>query len=240
MHADAASVWGGGFSDYTLSPQLDGDALVWQPVIAESLDKAVLAAIDSPFDTEGGLRALSGNLGRAMIKVSAVAVDQRRVSAPAIVIDSQHKLKALLDAGKLDRDCVVVVRFQGPRANGMPELHKLTPLLGLQQDKGYRVALVTDGRMSGASGKVPAAIHVCPEAAEGGPLSKVRDGDVITLDAVAGRLHCEVSAQEWEIRPQAAFDDDCAGGVGRELFAIYRRVVSRADQGASALFDYDR
>lgn len=238
MHADAASVWGGGISDYTLSPQLDGDALAWQPAIAESLDTAVLASIDRPFDAEGGLRALSGNLGRAIIKVSAVAADQRKISAPAIVIDSQHKLKALLDAGALDRDCVVVVRFQGPRANGMPELHKLTPLLGIQQDKGYRVALVTDGRMSGASGKVPAAIHVCPEAAEGGPLSKVQDGDVITLDAGTGRLHCEVSPEVWASRPKAVFDDNSADGVGRELFAIYRRVVSRADQGASALFDY--
>jgi len=189
-----------------------------------------------PFSPSGGLRLLSGNLGRAVIKVSAVPDDRHVVEAPAMVFDSQQALLAAFAAGQLERDVVAVVRFQGPQANGMPELHKLTPPLAVLQGRGFKVALVTDGRMSGASGKVPAAIHVSPEALAGGPLAKVRSGDVIRLDADAGTLEARVDAQTWAEREPATIDpiqaDDNAHGLGRELFAGFRRNVNSAEQGA--------
>jgi phosphogluconate dehydratase len=190
----------------------------------------------TPFAATGGLRVLTGNLGRSVIKVSAVPDDRHVVEAPAVVFDSQEELHAAFAAGGLERDFVAVVRFQGPRANGMPELHKLTPPLSVLQGKGYRVALVTDGRMSGASGKVPAAIHVTPEALSGGPLGKVRPGDVIRLDAVAGTLDALVDDATWRLRKTAALSgrqaDGNAQGMGRELFGGMRRNVLTAEEGA--------
>ena len=189
-----------------------------------------------PFSATGGLRLLQGNLGRAVIKVSAVPEDRWVIQAPARVFDDQGSVQAAFERGELDRDTVVVVRFQGPRSNGMPELHQLTPPLAVLQGRGHRVALVTDGRMSGASGKVPAAIHVCPESVSGGPLARVRDGDVIRLDAVAGTLDVVVDAATWLARepdqPSAAQCDDVAHGLGRELFGGMRRLVSSAEDGA--------
>lgn len=237
MHADAASVWGGCMADYTAEPKLEGDELSWQHGVSESLDDKVLTSVHRPFDDEGGLRLLQGNLGRGVIKISAVAEEHRVVEAPAVVLDSQHQLADKFAAGELDRDCVVVVRFQGPRANGMPELHKLTPLLSSVQDKGFKVALVTDGRMSGASGKVPAAIHVSPEVADGGPLGKVRDGDILRLDANEGLLQCLVDESEFSQRTVASNSINSDRGVGRELFASFRRIVSSAEQGGTVLFD---
>ncbi|MFK7830428.1 MAG: phosphogluconate dehydratase [Congregibacter sp.] len=236
MHADARTVWGKDFSDYTQEPYLDGEKLAWRNAAQSSLDEAVIASIDKPFSSEGGLRLLSGNLGRSVIKTSAVKLEHRVVMAAAIVIDSQQELVEKFEAGELERDCIVVVRFQGPRANGMPELHKLTPLLGTLQDKGFAVALVTDGRMSGASGKVPAAIHVTPEAAMGGALARLRDGDMLSLDAVAGTLQCDVPEAEFLARELALPPGDSEEGVGRELFSVFRRVVTTPEAGASVIF----
>ena len=237
MHSDARTVWGRDMGDYVMEPRLDGDRLSWGDGARQSLDRDVLTAVAAPFDSEGGLRLLQGNLGRGVIKVSAVAPEHRVVEGPAVVLASQHSIKDKFEAGELDRDCVVVVRFQGPRANGMPELHKLTPLLSSLQDRGFKVALVTDGRMSGASGKVPAAIHLSPEAAAGGLLGKVKDGDWIRLDADAGVLEVDVSADELAARPAAAAEEQSDHGVGRELFGCFRRLVSSAEEGATVLFE---
>ena len=196
----------------------------------------MLTNVEQPFDPEGGLRLLQGNLGRGVIKVSAVAADHRAVCAPAVVVDDQDQLKAKFDAGELDRDCVVVVRFQGPSANGMPELHKLTPILGSLQDRGFAVALVTDGRMSGASGKIPAAIHVSPEAAAGGPLAYLEDGDVVALDAGSGRLECRIEPAIWSSRQLQSATMNSSSGIGREYFAVFRQAVTGAVEGASVLF----
>jgi phosphogluconate dehydratase len=189
-----------------------------------------------PFSASGGLKLLEGNLGRSVIKISAVPDDRHVIEAPARVFDSQEAMQAAFAAGELERDVIVVVRFQGPRANGMPELHKLTPPLGVLQGKGFRVALVTDGRMSGASGKVPAAIHVSPEALAGGPLGLVRDGDLIRLDAEAGTLQALVDAVEWSRRqqaqPSAEWIETYAHDLGRDLFAGMRRNVLTAEEGA--------
>jgi phosphogluconate dehydratase len=236
MHAGAGTVWGRDFSDYAQEPRLVDGALAWHPAVEASLDEEVLRPVSRPFDAEGGLKLLNGNLGRGMIKVSAVKAAHRRVRAPAVVVDSQHALAEKFDAGELDRDCVVVVRFQGPRANGMPELHKLTPLLGVLQDRGHAVALVTDGRMSGASGKVPAAIHVSPEAHLDGPISRVRDGDVITVDAEQGLLELELDAGSLDARAPATGNGNSDSGVGRELFGLFRNAVSTPEEGACVLF----
>ena len=189
-----------------------------------------------PFSTTGGLKLLEGNIGRAVIKVSAVPEDRHVIEAPALVFDSQEALLAAFKAGQLERDFIAVVRFQGPRANGMPELHKLTPPLGVLQDKGFKVALVTDGRMSGASGKVPAAIHVSPEALAGGPIAKVADGDMVRLDAVAGTLDVLISDDDWAARSTATMTPQAvaihAHDLGRELFGGMRKNVSSAEQGA--------
>jgi phosphogluconate dehydratase len=194
----------------------------------------VVRKASTPFSADGGLRLLTGNLGRAVIKVSAVKPQYRVVEAPAIVFDSQEAFMHAFHEGKLDRDFVAVVRFQGPRANGMPELHALTPALGGLQDAGRKVALVTDGRMSGASGKVPAAIHVSPEALADGPIARIRDGDLIRLDAETGVLQALVAEQEWNRRPAAPADlSSNQSGMGRELFAMFRLAVGSAEQGGA-------
>jgi phosphogluconate dehydratase len=235
MHADVLTVRTGGVREFTRIPSGSATGLQWQAA-GESGDETVLRPAQRPFSASGGLKLLTGRLGRAVIKVSAVPEDRHVVQAPARVFDSQDDLHAAFSAGELDRDVVCVVRWQGPQANGMPELHKLTPPLAVLQSKGFRVALVTDGRMSGASGKVPSAIHVSPEAAAGGPLARVRDGDLIRLDAVAGTLEVLLPTQEWEARevlamPQGLRDDNGLG-MGRELFAGMRRSALAAEQGA--------
>jgi phosphogluconate dehydratase len=235
LHEDVTTVWGIGLGAYTEVPTLgEAGSIVWRDGVETSRDESVLRPSARPFSPEGGLRVLDGNLGRAVIKVSAVKPERHVVEAPAVVFGSQEELHAAFRAGDLDRDFVAVIRFQGPRANGMPELHKLTPVLGVLQDRGYRVALVTDGRMSGASGKVPAAIHVTPEAAGGGPLARVRDGDVIRLDAAAGTL--SVLASDFATRtPDVADLAANQHGVGREMFALFRNNAMPADMGAGVL-----
>jgi phosphogluconate dehydratase len=236
MHGDAKTAWGDTFADFTQESFLDGDKVVWRESPEVPLDLEVLTTLDKPFSPEGGLRLLAGNMGRGVIKVSAVAPEHRIVEAPAVVIDDQDKLAGLFQSGELNRDCVVVVRYQGPKALGMPELHKLTPMLGILQDKGFKVALVTDGRMSGASGKVPAAIHLVPEAAKGGILSKIVDGDIIRIDAVTGDLLFMGDMQALEAREAAPQPDAGQRGCGREFFAVNRDNISNAEQGASYLF----
>ncbi|MEQ1805575.1 MAG: phosphogluconate dehydratase, partial [Burkholderiaceae bacterium] len=236
MHADVASVSAGGLREFTKLPQAGAERLRWSDLPPQSGDATVLRRATDPFSAEGGLKLLRGNLGRAVIKISAVPDDRHIVEAPAIVFNAQEELQAAFKAGQLQRDFVAVVRFQGPRANGMPELHKLTPPLAVLQGQGFKVALVTDGRMSGASGKVPAAIHVSPEALVGGMLAKVRDGDVIRLDAVAGTLDALVDPAVWAARDTAAIPDTQlranGRGLGRDLFAGMRRHVSSAEEGA--------
>jgi len=235
-HGDVLTVAGEGLRRYQQEPFLQDGGLVWREGTAVSLDRDILRPASDPFQSEGGLRLLAGPLGRAVIKTSAVKPEHRVVEAPAIVFDDQEQLLAAHKRGELDRDFIAVVRFQGPRANGMPELHALTPALGVQQDKGYKVALVTDGRMSGASGKVPAAIHLTPEAADGGPLARVREGDVIRVDAHAGRLEIKVDVNELMSRP-AAVAPPAGFGYGREMFGWMRRAVGPADAGACTLFE---
>jgi phosphogluconate dehydratase len=240
MHPDANTAWGKNFADFTKEPTLTDDGnLEWNESPQTPLDTEVLTTVDKPFSNEGGLRLLEGNLGRGVIKVSAVAKENQIVEAPAVVIDSQDDLEPLFKAGKLEKDCVVVVRYQGPKALGMPELHKLTPFLGTLQDKGFSVALVTDGRMSGASGKVPAAIHLVPEALEGGLLAKVQDGDIIRLNAETGELAFVGDLAELEQRAPAAQPSAGERGCGREIFAINRSNISNAEQGASFLYPED-
>jgi phosphogluconate dehydratase len=235
LHDDVGTVAGGGLEAYASEPGLDGDGgLVWRPAAARSGDESVLRGVDNPFAPTGGLAVLAGRLGRAVIKTSAVAKARHVIAAPARIFDSQEAVQAAFKAGELNHDMVAVVRFQGPKANGMPELHKLVPPLSVLQDRGFKIALVTDGRLSGASGKVPAALHVTPEAAEGGPIGRLRDGDMVTIDAVAGTLSVAVDDEEWAARVPATADlSGNAVGVGRELFAAFRQVVSRADAGAS-------
>jgi phosphogluconate dehydratase len=235
-HDDVLTVAGRGLRRYQQEPFLDDGRLVWREGTAVSLDRDILRPVDDPFQAEGGLRLLAGPLGRAVIKTSAVKAQHLVVEAPAVVFEDQDDLLAAYKRGELNRDFVAVVRFQGPKANGMPELHSLTPPLGVLLDKGYRVALVTDGRMSGASGKVPAAIHVTPEAADGGPLAYVRDGDIIRLDAEAGTLQIKVSENELMSRTPAA-GRPSAPGYGRELFGWMRRAAGPADAGACSLFE---
>ncbi len=218
---------------YCEEPYLEGDELRWRPAPAESRNDTILRKQDRPFSPNGGLRLLTGKLGRAMIKISAVAPEHRVVEAPAIVFDSQDAVLEAFYAGQLRRDFVAVVRYQGPRANGMPELHKLTPALGVLQGEGFKVALVTDGRMSGASGKVPAAIHVTPECLAGGALAKVRTGDVILVDAEQGILDVHLSEEELGARPPATVDINANRfGFGRELFNGFRDRATGAEDGA--------
>ena len=235
MHEDVLTVRPGGLREYTAEPALVNEALHWNTVL-ESKDETIVRPASNPFSHTGGLKLLQGNLGRSVIKASAVPDDRHIIEAPIRLFDSQEALHVAFNAGELNRDVVCVVRWQGPQANGMPELHKLTPPLAVLQGKGYRVALVTDGRMSGASGKVPAAIHVSPEALAGGPLAKLLDGDVVRLDAVAGTLHALVPDDEWAARPLATMPEELrlsnAHGMGRELFSGMRRNAFTAEQGA--------
>jgi phosphogluconate dehydratase len=235
LHGEARTVWGERLADYTVEPRLDDEGEVqWAPAPEHSGDIAVLRSAADPFQATGGLRVLEGPLGRAVIKTSAVASDRHVIEAPARVFHSQEQLHAAFRAGELDRDFIAVVRFQGPKAIGMPELHKLMPPLGVLQDRGRRVALVTDGRLSGASGKVPSAIHVTPEAADGGAIGKVLDGDIIRLDATNGRLEIKVAAEDWASRIAAKLDLSSAHvGMGRELFGAFRASVGAADEGAA-------
>ena len=235
MHEDVLTVREGGIREYARIPVMDGASLAWQDV-GNSRDDTIVRPASRPFSATGGLKLLTGNLGRSVIKVSAVPDDRHVIEAPARVFDSQEALLDAFSAGELARDVVCVVRWQGPQANGMPELHKLTPPLAVLQGKGFKVALVTDGRMSGASGKVPAAIHVSPEAAAGGPLAKVRDGDVIRVDALAGVLRVLVDEAEWAARPVSLMPDELrkrnAIGMGRGLFANMRARALTAEEGA--------
>jgi phosphogluconate dehydratase len=232
IHADTLTIAPGGMADYASEPVLDDDKLTWRSA-PDTTDGAILRTVAEPFQPDGGMRLVQGNLGRATFKTSAVEESRWTVEAPARVFDSQEAVSAAFAAGELDRDVVVVVRFQGPRANGMPELHKLTPPLGVLQDRGHKVALVTDGRMSGASGKVPAAIHVTPEALGGGALALVEDGDVIRLCANRGTLEvlADLSARTPAEPPPPA------GGTAREIFAMLRLGASGAEQGASAMLN---
>ena len=236
LHEDVRTVWGAGLRPYTIEAKLAADGTVArEPAPKKSGDEKVLATSANPFQPTGGLKVLTGNLGHAIIKTSAVKPERRIIEAPALIFDSQQTLNDAFKAGELDRDFVAIVRFQGPKANGMPELHKLTTVLGVLQDRGHKVALVTDGRMSGASGKVPAAIHVTPEALEGGAIGKVRDGDVMRLDADAGTLEVLVESSELKLRIVPRIDLSAnTFGFGRELFAGFRELAARADHGASA------
>jgi phosphogluconate dehydratase len=237
LHPDVVTVAGPGLAHYLREPYLDDGRLAWRDGAATSGDRDVLRGVGEAFDASGGIKVLDGNLGRAIIKISAVRPQHRVVEAPARVFTDQQAVVDAFKAGELDRDVVVVVTQQGPRANGMPELHRLTPPLGVLQDRGYRVALVTDGRMSGASGKVPAAIQVTPEAQLGGMLGRILDGDMIRLDAQTGKL--EVLVPEATLRARSAGMPGAAHGgelgFGRELFAMFRHGVGTAESGASPL-----
>jgi len=237
LHPDVATVASGGMAHYGQFPRpAAGGGVAWQDTPAASGDEAIVRPVTAPFSASGGLKLLQGNLGRSVIKVSAVPDDRHIIEAPARIFHSQQALLDAFKAGEMNCDVVAVVRFQGPMANGMPELHKLTPPLAVLQNQGFRVALVTDGRMSGASGKVPAAIHVSPEALAGGPLAKVRDGDLIRLDAVAGTLAVLVDDADWAARPLASLSPEEADAnqhdLGRELFGGMRRTVRSAEEGA--------
>ena len=236
VHDDVRTVAGAGLRRYTQEPCLDGGKLVWRDGPTASLNRDILRPADDPFQAEGGMRLLTGPLGRGVIKTSAVKPEHRIIEAPALVFDDQDDLLAAHKRGELNRDFIAVVRFQGPRANGMPELHSLSPPLGVLLDKGFKVALVTDGRMSGASGKVPAAIHMTPEAANGGPLAYVRNGDILRLDAEAGTLDIQVDPRAF-MRREPAVAPRSASGYGRELFGWMRRTAGPADTGACALFE---
>jgi phosphogluconate dehydratase len=237
LHGDVHTVMGHGLARYTQEPWLCDGQLAWRDSPADSADEAVLRPASRPFSADGGLRLLKGNLGRSVVKVSAVKPQHRRVQAPAVVVTDQKELVQLYKDGKLARDFVAVVRNQGPQANGMPELHKLTPILGSLQDQGFKVALVTDGRMSGASGKIPAAIHLSPEAVANGPIAKVQTGDIITLDCDAQLLNVHLSPEALAARTAPAIDLSAnQHGTGRDLFALFRQHASAAEQGASPLF----
>lgn len=233
LHRDIMTVAGKDLSDYGRTAVIADDELAWTPV-GDSGDETILRPAAAPFSPDGGMRILSGNLGRACIKVSAVERERWIIEAPARVFSDQSEVQAAFKAGELERDVVVVVRFQGPKANGMPELHKLTPPLGVLQNRGFKVALVTDGRMSGASGKVPCAIHLSPEAIGGGAIGLIRDGDIVRLDAVEGTLNALVDPAEWAARQQAETPAPVQG-MGRELFALFRQAADEAEKGASPI-----
>ncbi|SFR95297.1 6-phosphogluconate dehydratase [Dyella sp. OK004] len=237
LHGDVKTIFGTGMDGYAQIPSLDADGkLVWHPVSKESGNRGVLRGMSEPFRTDGGLRMLGGNLGRAVIKVSSVPDDRLVIEAPAIVFHDQDDVRKAFERGELNRDFIAVVSFQGPQAIGMPELHKLTPTLGVLQDRGHRIALLTDGRMSGASGRVPAAIHVTPEAAAHGNIAKIRDGDMIRLDAVNGTVDVLVEAGEFAARVPATADlSSHHSGMGRELFSLFRQAAAEADLGAGVL-----
>jgi phosphogluconate dehydratase len=232
MHADVQTIAGVGLDAYTQEPWLSPEGVAWRPAPTESGDTSVLRPASDPFSADGGLKLMRGNLGRSVIKTSAVKSEHRVIEAPALVFDGQDDVLEAFEAGELARDVVVVVRYQGPRANGMPELHKLTPALASLQSKGFKVALVTDGRMSGASGTVPAAIHVSPECLHGGPLAKVRDGDIVRLDSLAGTLAVQVSEEEFSRRTVVTPVLESNGfGMGRDLFRMFRANAAAAEEG---------
>jgi phosphogluconate dehydratase len=236
MHDNVATVAEDGLQQYGKVPELVRERLVWRDLPKKSMDEKIVRNPDSPFSETGGLKLLTGNLGRSVIKVSAVPIDRHIIEAPAIVFTTQEELLNAFKAGKLERDFIAVVRFQGPASNGMPELHKLTPPLAVLQGKGFKVAIVTDGRMSGASGKVPAAIHLSPEALTGGPIAKVKTGDMIRLDAIEGTLNVLVEEDVWAARPCATLTEEQeiinSHGMGRELFGGMRKNVKTAEEGA--------
>jgi phosphogluconate dehydratase len=233
LHPDIQTVGGNSLHDYAREPVMEGDSLSWRDVPA-SRDETILRAVTNPFRPDGGMRLVTGTLGRAIFKTSAVDEERWSVEAPARVFETQEAVQAAFKAGELECDVVVVVRGQGPQANGMPELHKLTPLLGVLQDRGFKVALVTDGRMSGASGKVPAAIHLVPEAAAGGPIARIRDGDIVRLCARQGQLDILVDAGIFATR-EPVLVPSAPGGTGTELFAFFRGGSDDAEAGASAM-----
>jgi phosphogluconate dehydratase len=234
LHEDAKTVWGEGLAPYRTRPDLEDATLAWHPTPPQSSDETVLRAADHPFSPDGGLRILRGNLGHAVVKTSSVKPEHQIIEAPARVFRNQEDFLAEFKAGSLTSDLVAVIQYQGPGANGMPELHKLTPALGVLQDRGHRVALVTDGRMSGASGKVPAAIHVTPECAAGGPLARLHDGDIVRLDCPAGRLEVLMDPATLAARPLPEPDLSAnETGLGRDLFSLFRRSVNGADEGAT-------
>jgi phosphogluconate dehydratase len=233
LHADVNTVWGKGLSHYTQSPTLIHQRVHWQGCPVQSADDKVVRPASHPFDPHGGMQLLTGNLGRSIIKVSAVKAKHCVVEAPAIVFNSQEEFKEAFERGDLERDFIAVVRFQGPKANGMPELHKLTPYLGILQDRGFNVALITDGRMSGASGKIPAAIHLYPEAIAGGPIAKIQTGDLVRLDAQQQHLNVLISDEEWQKRSTAEhISNNNHDSYGRDLFAGMRVNVGTAEEGA--------
>jgi phosphogluconate dehydratase len=233
LNEDVCNLLGEGLDPYCHAPVMNGSSdVVWEQPVTQSAREDVLAPLSRPFSAEGGLRSLGGNLGQSVIKISAVDREHRQVRAPCRVFHSQNALKQAFEAGELDRDVVVVVRFQGPAANGMPELHDMTPYLGVLQDRGHRVALVTDGRMSGASGKVPAAIHMTPEAIQGGAIAMLRDGDVVELDAIEGHVMVDLPEAEWQARV-AATAPAAEDTLGRGLFEVFRQAASGAKLGAS-------
>jgi len=234
LHDDVTTVAGPGLSRYTQEPMLEQGKAVWRAAPGVTQNDRILRPACDPFKPTGGLKQLSGNLGHGMMKVSAVAPERHVTEAPARIFQDQDSVKAAFKAGEFTDDVIIVVRFQGPKANGMPELHGLTPTLAVLQDRGLKVALVTDGRMSGASGKVPAAIHVCPEAADGGPLARLRDGDPLRVDAVAGTMSC--LAPDFDSRAPVAADlSGNAQGIGRELFEVFRQNVGLASNGAGVV-----
>ena len=238
LHDDVQTVAGpSGLYQYTREPWIDDGVLAWRDGLKQSVDDSIVGSVEKPFQADGGLRLMDGNLGRAVIKTSAVKPEHRKIEAPAIVFHSQDALRIAFDNGELEQDFIAVLAYQGPRANGMPELHKLTPILGVLLDRGFKVGLVTDGRMSGASGKVPAAIHVSPECVLDGPLAKVRTGDMICLDAETGRLEALVDDAQWQARVVEEPDlSRKTVNMGRELFSSFRSQVSSAESGAVGMF----
>ncbi len=236
LHEDVKTIWGDGLLNMTQEPKLDSEGIVWETAPRKAANNKILATVKEPFSSDGGLKMLEGNLGKAVIKISAVKDEHHIIEAPVRIFDTQDGIRVAFEAGELNHDMIAVCRFQGPRSNGMPELHKLTPPLGVLQDRGFKVALITDGRMSGASGKVPAAIHLTPEAADEGPIAKLRDGDVVCIDARTGKLDVKIDASEWDSRTAAKSDlTHGTHGMGTELFAAFRSIVSGADTGASVL-----
>ena len=236
MHPDVATVSPGGIYDYTKIPAVQKEKLIWSDVPEKSGDETIIRKASNPFNESGGLRLLKGNIGRSVIKISSVPEDRHLIEAPAMIFNGQEELLKAFDEGKLERDFIAVVRFQGPKSNGMPELHKLTPPLSIIQNKGFRVAIVTDGRMSGASGKIPAAIHMIPEAAAGGAIAKIQEGDMIRLNAAVGTLNVMVDESVWRERSVDIMSEEQKlvneHGIGRELFSGMRKNVSSAEEGA--------
>ena len=234
LHSDVKTIWGDNLYDYTQRPESKNDKVKWNKIANESLDDSVVTTYRKPFQPNGGIKLLKGNIGRSVIKISAVQKEHRKIIAPAMVFNDQSELKEAFEQGKMNKDLIAIVRFQGPKSNGMPELHKMTPYLGILQDKGYKVALVTDGRMSGASGKVPAAIHLSPEAISGGEIAKIKDGDILELDAESGELNHHVDSNTWDKRELATKNSmNSEYGTGRELFKFMRGQVESAESGAS-------